>query len=162
MRLSQNTIPAATETEVLITEALAGCPTRQPDLATENQALHMLSQHLNEKPQLLLKTLLQIGLELCQADSAGVSLLKTAPNGESRFRPVAIAGALEFLEQIITPRTFSPCATTIDQKKVQLYTYLKRYFTYLHDPQLLIVEKLLIPSCIRHALDSVASENATI
>ena len=71
---------------------------------------------------------------------------------KSWFRPVAIAGALEFLEQIITSRTFSPCGTTIEPKKVQLYTYPKRYFTYLHEPQLPIVEKLLIPLGINNQL----------
>ncbi|ABA25244.1 multi-sensor hybrid histidine kinase (plasmid) [Trichormus variabilis ATCC 29413] len=150
MRLSQNTTPAATETEVLITEELAGRPTRQADLADENQALHTLSQHLSDEPQLLLKTLVRIGLELCQADSAGISLLETQSNGESRFRWVAIAGALEFLEQTTTPGNFSPCGTTLSAKQVQLYTYPERYFTYLHHPLFPIVEGLLIPLYINN------------
>lgn len=150
MLLSQNNTQAATETEVLITKELAGRPTRQPDLAVENQALHTLSQHLSDEPQLLLKTLVRIGLELCQADSAGISLLETHSNGESRFRWVAIAGALEFLEQTTTPGNFSPCGTTLSSKKAQLYTYPERYFTYLHHPLFPIVEGLLIPLYINY------------
>ncbi|MCC5669675.1 PAS domain S-box protein [Nostoc sp. CHAB 5784] len=91
MCLSQNFTPAVTEADVLITEALAGRPAKQPDLAPENRALHILSQELIDNPQSTLKTLVEIAIDLCRADTAGVSLLETDPNGESRFRWVAIA-----------------------------------------------------------------------
>jgi PAS domain S-box-containing protein len=145
MSSSQNITPAAAQTEVLITEVLASRRARQPDLAAENQALRTLSQHLKDEPQLLLKTLVQIGRDLCQADSAVVSLLERQADGESRFRPVASAGALEFLEQTKTAGNFSLCGTTLASRKVQLYSYPERYFTDLYHSQFPIVEALLIP-----------------
>ncbi|MEH1943098.1 MAG: ATP-binding protein [Nostoc sp.] len=150
MRLSQNNTPAATEADVLITEALTGRPARQPDLAAENRALHILGQQLMDRPQSTLKTLVKIAIDLCRADTAGVSLLETDPNGESRFCWVAIAGALEFLEQTTTPGNFSPCGTTLQSRQPQLYAYPERYFTYLHYPQFPIVEKLLIPLSVNN------------
>lgn len=150
MCLPQNSTPVVTETEVLITEALASRPRRQPDLAAENKALHTLSQKLGERPRSLLKTLVQLALDLCQADTVGVSLLQTAPNGESTFRWVAMAGALEFLEQNTTPGNFSPCGTTLASRQAQLYTYPERYFSYLHHPQFPITEGLLIPLCVNN------------
>ncbi|WP_066377915.1 ATP-binding protein [Anabaena sp. CA = ATCC 33047] len=149
MRLSQNYISGITEADVLITAALASRPARQADLAVENQALHRLAQQLMDEPQSILKSLVEIAVELCQADSAGVSLLETVPNGESRFCWVAIAGSLEFLEQTIIPGNFSPCSSTIQSKQTQLYTYPERYFTYLHHPQFPIVEGLLIPLFVK-------------
>ncbi|AUB34512.1 DNA-binding response regulator, OmpR family, containings REC and winged-helix [Nostoc flagelliforme CCNUN1] len=150
MCLSPNNTPAVTEVDVLITEALASRPARQPNLAAENRSLHILSQQLIDDPQSTLKTLVEIAIDLCRADTAGVSLLETDSNGESRFRWVAIAGALEFLEQTTTPSNFSPCGTTLQSRQPQLYAHPERYFTYLYHPQFPIVEGLLIPLSVNN------------
>ena len=136
-----------TEADVLITAALADRPARQPDFAAENQALHTLAQQLTDDPQSTLKTLVRIAQDLCRADTAGVSLLETSSDGTSVFRWVAIAGALESLEQTTTPGNFSPCATTIHCGVPQLYARPELYFTDLHHPQFPIVEGLLFPIC---------------
>lgn len=143
--LPNNSTEPITEADVLITEALASRQSRQPDLEAENRALHLLIQQFTDAPQSMLKTLVRIALELCRADTAGLSLLETASTNEFIFRWVAIAGALEFLEQSITPSNFSPCSTTLARNQVQLYARPERYFTYLHYPQFPIVEELLIP-----------------
>ena len=134
-----------TEADVLITEVLASRPARLPDLAAENQALRTLAQHLMDEPQSMLKTLVRLALALCRADTVGVSLLETAPDGASFFRWVAIAGALESLEQGTTPGNFSPCGTTLACNQPQLYSYPERFFTYLYHPPFPVVEGLLIP-----------------
>ncbi|HYX16940.1 MAG TPA: GAF domain-containing protein, partial [Nostoc sp.] len=150
MCLSPNNTPAVTEADVLITEALVSRQVREPDLAAENRALHILGQQLIDDPQSTLKTLVEIAIDLCRADTVGVSLLETDPNGESRFRWVAIAGALKFLEQTTTPSNFSPCGTTLQSRQPQLYAHPERYFTYLHHPQFPIVEGLLIPLSVNN------------
>ncbi|HEY9909198.1 MAG TPA: PAS domain S-box protein, partial [Thermosynechococcaceae cyanobacterium] len=110
----------------------------------------MLGQQLIDDPQSTLKTPVEIAIDLCRADTAGVSLLETDSNGESRFRWVAIAGALKFLEQTTTPSNFSPCGTTLQSRQPQLYAHPERYFTYLHHPQFPIVEGLLIPLSVNN------------
>ncbi|MEG4573588.1 PAS domain S-box protein [Microcoleus sp. N3A4] len=143
--LPQNSQKVITEADVLITAALADRPARMPDLAAENQALHILAQQLTDEPQSMLKTLVQIARDLCRCDTAGVSLLETLADGSSVFRWVAIAGALASLEQTTTPGNFSACRTTIQCGHPLLYARPERYFTYLHDPQFPIVEGLLLP-----------------
>jgi PAS domain S-box-containing protein len=130
---------------VLITGVLASRPARQPDFEAQSQALDTLAQHWMDDPQSMLKTLVHLALDLCQADTVGVSLLETTPNGESVFRWVAIAGALEPFEQGTTPGNFSPCGTTLACNQPQLYSYPERFFTYLDHPQFPVVEGLLIP-----------------
>jgi PAS domain S-box-containing protein len=147
--LPKNKTVAITEADVLITEALTLRPARLPDYAAESQALRILAQQLTDEPQSLLKTLVNLAQTLCRADTVGVSLLETDPNGESIFRWVAIAGALEFLEQTTTPSNFSPCGTTLFGNQPQLYTYPERYFNHLHHPQFSIVEELLIPLSVK-------------
>ncbi|MBD0344656.1 MAG: PAS domain-containing protein, partial [Coleofasciculus sp. Co-bin14] len=134
-----------TEAEVLITDVLASRPARPPYLPAENHAHRTLAQHLMDDPQSMLKTLVRLALDLCRADTVGVSLLETAPDGESIFRWVAIAGALESLEQGTTPGNFSPCGTTLACNQPQLYSYPERFFTYLYHLQFPVVEGLLIP-----------------
>jgi PAS domain S-box-containing protein len=139
-----------TEADVLMTGVLASRPTREPDFAAESQALRTLAQHLRDEPQVMLKTLVRLALDLCRADTVGVSLLETAPDGTSFFRWVAIAGALEALEQGTTPGNFSPCGTTLACNQPQLYSYPERFFTYLYHPQFPVVEGLLIPLCVNN------------
>jgi GAF domain-containing protein len=146
----QNRQKAITEADVRITEALAARRARQPDLAGENQALHTLAQQLMDDPVSMLKTLVRIAVDLCQADTAGVSLLETGPNGEPIFRWVAIAGVLEFLEQTSIPTNPSPCGTALQSRQPQLYAHPERYFTCLHHPQFPIVEALVLPLCVNH------------
>ena len=148
--VSRDAPPSArglTEADVLMTGVLASRPAREPDFAAESQALRTLAQHLMDEPQSLLKTLVHLARDLCQADTVGVSLLETAPDGTSFFRWVAIAGALEALEQSTTPGNFSPCGTTLACNQPQLYSYPERFFTYLYHPQFAVVEGLLIPLC---------------
>ncbi|MBD2448223.1 response regulator [Nostoc sp. FACHB-152] len=140
-----NTSAPIEEADVLITAALAIRPAKQPDLDAEHQAIYSIAQQLVDEPSSTLKILVRMTINLCQADSAGVSLLETAPNGELQFCWVAIAGTLEFLEQTTTPGNFSPCGTTLTSRQPQLYAYPERYFTYLHHPQFPLVEQLLIP-----------------
>ena len=146
--LPKNSQKAITEADVLITAALAERAAREPDLAAENQALLTLSQQLTDEPQSMLKTLVRISRDLCRCDTAGVSLLETLADGTSVFRWVAIAGALESLEQTTTPGNFSPCGTTIQCGEPLLYACPERYFTYLHHPQFPIFEGLLFPLCV--------------
>ncbi|MCC5644880.1 hypothetical protein LC607_18425 [Nostoc sp. CHAB 5824] len=82
-------------------------------MAAENHALRTLAQHLMDNPQSMLKTLVCIALDLCRADTVGVSRLEAEPNSESAFRWVAIAGALEQLEQNTIPGNFSSCGATV-------------------------------------------------
>jgi PAS domain S-box-containing protein len=145
--LPQPVTQGVTEADVLITAELAHRPARQPDLAAENEALRTVAQHLLDEPQVLLKTLVRTALDLCQADTVGVSLLETAPNGELVFRWVAIAGALESLEQTTAPADFSPCGTTLARNQPQLYCHPERYFTCLQHPQFPVTEGLLVPLC---------------
>jgi PAS domain S-box-containing protein len=131
-----------------MTGVLASRPAREPDFAAESQALRTLAQHLMDDPQSMLKTLVRLALDLCRADTVGVSLLETAPDETSFLRWVAISGALEALEQSTIPSNFSPCGTTLACNQPQLYSYPERFFTYLYHPQFPIVEGLVIPLCV--------------
>lgn len=131
--------------DVLMTHELSGRASRSPNFQAENTALHTLARQMADQPATMLRQLVQMALDLCQAGTAGVSLLETNETGEVIFRWVCLAGDLAAHEQGFTPRNFSPCGTCLDQGTPQLYCYPERYFTYFQQAQPTIVEGLVIP-----------------
>jgi PAS domain S-box-containing protein len=130
---------------VLITEELSRRSPRTANLKAENDALRTLAQQLVEHPQTILKTLVTLAKDLCQAGTAGVSLLETSSSSEAIFRWVAIAGELEQYEQGTIPRHFSPCGVCLERQSPQLYAHPARYFTHLQAIKPLAVEALVMP-----------------
>lgn len=137
--------PSVSLDDILITAALAERSPRTSNLQAETQALHTLARQLAEQPQTMLKTLVTVAQDLCQAGSAGVSLLEVTADGEEIFRWSALAGEFAGYEGVTTPRNFSPCGTCLDRQAPQLYTYPERYFTYSQQTKPTIVEGLVIP-----------------
>src|ERR1700689_709078 len=128
----------------ICTRELSGRPARQPDLEKVTSALVRLSQTMAESPERVLQQLVDTALELCQAQSAGLSLLEEE-NGRKIFRWHGVAG--EYAPHLwgTTPRDFSPCGTVLDTDKMQLMSHLDRHFTYFSAVQPRISEALLVP-----------------
>ncbi|HEY9696105.1 MAG TPA: PAS domain S-box protein [Trichocoleus sp.] len=138
------TLPSVSLDDVLITAALAQRSSRAPNLQAEAQALHTVARQLAEQSQTMLKTLVTVAKDLCQAGTAGVSLLEETPDGEV-FRWTALAGALAGYEGRTTPKNFSPCGICLDRQASQLFSHPERYFTYFQRAKPPIVEGLVIP-----------------
>src|SRR5918995_2996140 len=77
--------------QVLNTSELFRRASRAPEYAAENRALVALAQTMNEAPRTFLQKLSDIALELCHADSAGISILEDSEEA-SVFRWRAVAG----------------------------------------------------------------------
>ncbi|MEO8099865.1 MAG: sigma 54-interacting transcriptional regulator [Acidobacteriota bacterium] len=133
---------------VLCTQELAARPARPPNLEALTRALVTLAQNLANSPQDVLQQLANTALDLCMAQSSGISLLEEE-DGRKIFRWHAIAG--EFAPHLwgTTPREFSPCGTVLDRDAVLLMTNLDRHFTYLAEVEPRITEALLVPFHVR-------------
>jgi PAS domain S-box-containing protein len=123
---------------------LARRPSRSPDYATENRALLALAEAQTGSPHAVLEKLVTLALDLCQAGSAGVSVLEEQ-GGRQVFRWHAIAGAFAANVGRTMPRESSPCGTVVDQEAVLLFQHPERHFAYpvAVDPP--IAEALLVP-----------------
>jgi PAS domain S-box-containing protein len=130
--------------DVVTTEQLAQRPSRPPQLEAENKALVALARELVESPQTILKKLVDTALALCNADSAGISILEHA-QGQDLFRWHATAGALAPYLGGTMPRGFSPCGTVLDRNAAQLMTDPGRFYPDVKKVQPQVVEVLLIP-----------------
>jgi signal transduction histidine kinase len=129
--------------DVIVNSEFAHRASRPPDFAAESEALEELAQTMTDSPAAILKKLAEIALQLCSADSAGISLLEKT-NGKEVFRWNAIAGVLSDRVNGTMPRDASPCGTTIDRNATLLMYLPDRFFPALRaEPP--IVEVLLIP-----------------
>ena len=81
----------------------------------------------------------------CGADSAGISLEERDVDSERKFRWIAISGTFAPFLGGTTPRFFSPCGTTLDRGRVQLYRVGKTYYDYLGIKADPITDGVLIP-----------------
>jgi len=125
--------------DVDIRSELASRPHRLPGYEAEALALGDLATRLAEQPREMLQGLVEVALELCDAGTAGISLLE----GDV-FRWEALAGVFASKRGGTMPRDASPCGVCVDQNATQLMSLPDRRFpALLNEPR--FVEALLVP-----------------
>ena len=92
----------------------------------------------------MLQTLAEILLDVCQAGSAGVSLLTTEDGGRRFYWP-AIAGSWKPHIGGGTPRDFGPCGDVLDRNSPLLFNHVERRYTYFKPVTPPVEEALLVP-----------------
>ena len=130
--------------DILLTEELSRRSPSPPNWQAEVRAMQTLAAQMARNSETLLQSLVDVALELCQAGTAGVSLLETPLEGEEVFCWNVLAGQLAEFVGGTVPRNFSPCGVCLDRGAPQLYSHPERYFTYLQ-AKTPIVEGLVLP-----------------
>jgi PAS domain S-box-containing protein len=134
-------LPASIPLDAIVsTDELSRRVSRAPDWCRESCALGELAQAMSESPETVLQKLAEVALDLCRADSAGVSI----EEGEV-FRWRATAGAYAAYNGGTMPRDFSPCGIVMDRNALQLMSAPIRYFPYIADLSPPVEEVLLVP-----------------
>ena len=129
--------------DVIINSELLCRPARLPDYEAENKSLTLLARILADSPGQIWQSLAETALQLCRADSAGISLLEQE-DGQEVIRWEAVAGVFSDRRNTTLLRATSPCAATIDQNAPLLMRRVDRAFAALKS-QPPIVEILLVP-----------------
>ena len=130
--------------DVIATELLDQRAPRVASGAAERNAMDELKRALAGSPRAVLQKLVEVGLQLCGAQSAGVSLLEEA-EGRRFFRWHAVAGKWSPLLWATLPREFSPCGTVLDRHQALLMIDPERHFTPLAQVPPRVTEALLVP-----------------
>ena len=132
-------IPVVTLDVVDIRPELARRPHRVSRMAEEHRAFTTLAADMALNPRNMLQKLVEVAVELCDAHTAGISLLE----GDV-FRWEAVAGVFAAARGGTMPRDQSPCGVCIDRDATQLMHLADRCFpALLAEPR--FVEALLIP-----------------
>jgi len=131
-------------------EVLGSRPSRVPDFERENRALAELADAMADSPATVLQKLVELVVETCQADSAGVSILETDAAGVEWFHWHAVAGCWAPLVGGRMSRFASPCGEVIDRDTALLLRDPGRRYpdAALIDPP--VVELLLTPFHVDH------------
>lgn len=130
--------------DITITPDLWARPARAADLKAETAAIRRLADAMATDPSRVFQLCVDLALELCRADTSGVSVRERTDAGEDVFRWIAIAGAMRQHLHGTTPRYFSPCGITVDTGMPLLMRRPELVYRYL-DVGLPIHDALLIP-----------------
>jgi PAS domain S-box-containing protein len=103
-----------------------------------------LAQEMARSPEGILQRLAEAALNLCRADSAGLSLLE-ADDQRRNFHWRAIAGQWASHVGGGTPRDFGPCGTVLDRNSTQIFSHPEIDFPYFAAVTPYVEEGLLIP-----------------
>ncbi len=132
--------------EVFITDELDRRVSRDPDYLREKLALQDLASQMSDHPKHILPRLVKLAMEICDAESAGVSVLE--PEVE-KFRWFALSGVLSSFEGATTPRNFSPCGICLDTQGPILMQHPERAYDWIREAKISVPEVLLVPLKVR-------------
>jgi len=131
--------------DLLMDVDFAHRPSRSRNGSRGWDAFLRLARAFAEGSESILQELVNIAVEFCGADSAGISLEEADLSGEVKFRWVAIAGSFSRFLNGTAPGFFSPCGTCLIRGTPQLYRVTKRYYDYLGIEGEPVTDGILIP-----------------
>ena len=130
--------------DIIITGELPTRKSRPVDVFAERRALNTIARRMSYGRGAVFDTLCDMALTLCRADSVGISILENTDGAEC-FTWEAVAGKLEGRHGGKAPRHHSPCGVTLERRAAQLFSHPERYFEWMRQAALPIVEGLVIP-----------------
>lgn len=129
---------------VIATDQLLKRNERPENYKLEAEVLRRLLVELAKSPTSVLQKLTDVILEVCQCESAGVTIEET-DNQIDAFRWKALSGKVApFINQTV-PKNISMCEFISSSKKPQLLTEPARHFSYLSELQMPVREVLVVP-----------------
>jgi two-component sensor histidine kinase len=132
--------------EVFITDELQRRLAPAPDYLREKLAIQDLANHMTDRPGEILPRLVQMAMEFCGAESAGISVLEPET---AQFRWLALTGVLSAFEGATTPRNFSPCGVCLDENSPVLMDHPERVYDWIREANISVPEVLLVPLVVK-------------
>jgi GAF domain-containing protein len=114
-----------------ITPELWTRPTHAPNSVAEAAIMRRISDTAATDPSQLFQVCAEGALELCHADTSGISLGERTQAGDQIFRWIALAGVLKQHLYGTTPRYFSPCGVCVDSGMPLLLRQPELVYKYL-------------------------------
>lgn len=113
--------------------------------ARQLEGMRRVARAFVENPETILQELVNTAVDLCGAESAGISLQSRDENGEASYRWVATAGRYERFLNAILPSFPSACGLTIERRQPQLFRVSQRFFDLMGVDAPVVTDGILIP-----------------
>jgi signal transduction histidine kinase len=114
------------------------------DVAAQMEGMQRLARAFIDTPDSLLQELVQSAIDLCAADSAGISL-ESRDGDDSTFNWVATAGKYAHFLNATLPSFPSAFAVCIERARPQIFRISKKFFDILEIEADAVTDGLLIP-----------------
>ncbi len=109
------------------------------------EGMQRIGAALVERPDTILQELVNAAVDLCGADSAGISLEKANRTDESFYNWVATAGEYSSFLDAELPRYPSACGICLDRGKPQMFRVGQRFFDIMGIQAPLVTDGILLP-----------------
>ena len=114
-------------------------------IARQTQALQRLTRAFVEDSGMILQELVDAAVELCGADSAGISLERDDRSDESFYHWVATSGEYAGFTDAMLPRYPSACGICLERGTPQHFRVTQRFFDILGVEAPVVTDGLLLP-----------------
>jgi signal transduction histidine kinase len=115
------------------------------DIEVQMAGLQRLSRAFLESPDTVLQELVNVAVELCSADSAGISVEREDGSEREFYRWIATAGDYSGFLDAILPREPSACSVCLERGTAQRFTVSQRFFDILGVKAPLVTDGILLP-----------------
>ena len=115
------------------------------NIATQLAGLQRLSRALLESPETILQELVNTAVDLCGADSAGISIEIENGNEKEFYQWIATAGVYSGFLNAVLPQTPSACGLCLERGHPQHFTVSKKFFDNLGVEAPLVTDGILLP-----------------
>jgi hypothetical protein len=113
--------------------------------ATQMEGLRRMAVAFVESPETILRELVQAAVELCGADSAGISLEREGGTEEEFYHWVATAGQYSDFLNAVLPRYPSACTICLERGRAQHFRVGKAFFDLMKIDAPVVTDGVLLP-----------------
>jgi hypothetical protein len=115
------------------------------DASMQMEGMRRLARAFVERPETILQELVNAAVDLCGAESAGISLQGKDEQEQTFYKWVATAGRYEQFLNAILPSFPSACGLTIERRRPQLFRVSQRFFDLMAVDAPVVTDGILIP-----------------
>jgi len=115
------------------------------DVTMQMEGLRRLTHSFVQSPDTILQELVNAAVDLCGADSAGISLETEEKSDANFYHWVATAGQYNGFLHAVLPRYPSACGICLERGKPQLFRVRQRFFDIMGIEAPLVTDGILLP-----------------
>ncbi len=108
--------------------AFLGRPMRVHSAPAQLAAMQSLAQAFVEAPGTILQTLVEAAVDICGAQSAGISIQNHDPDGAISYHWVATAGQYKRFANAMLPSFPSACGVCLERGRAQVFRVSQQFF----------------------------------
>jgi hypothetical protein len=115
------------------------------DAAAQMRALQRLGRAFAEEPEAILQAVVRAAVDVCGADSSGISVEKEGCDDKNFYHWAATAGSYSSFLNAVLPRYPSACGVCLERGRPQLFRVSRRFFEILGVEAPLVTDGILLP-----------------